>query len=54
MGIHDKHQLYLAAGQAGWAEFDKFARGIKNQMNLESGYGDLSSPYVFGPGGGIR
>jgi len=47
VNITDKHQLYLAAGQAGWSQFDQFTRAMKNQMNNEAAFGDLGSPYSY-------
>jgi hypothetical protein len=51
VGYHDKHQLYLAAAETLWRRWDKSARDVKNQINLNGAWGDLSSPYLGTWGG---
>lgn len=46
-GIYEKGQLYLALAQALRAEWQMMARDIKNQQNMEGGYGTLGSGYSY-------
>lgn len=45
IGIDDKHQLYLQASRALKEEWQSVARAFKQQQNLESVYGSISSGY---------
>lgn len=46
VGIHDKHTLYVNYSRVLWAEFDKRTRDVKNSINLNGAWGDMSSPYI--------
>lgn len=46
IGIDDKTQLYQQLAQQLSDEFEKYARGIKTQRNMEACYGGLGSGYV--------
>ena len=45
VGLKDKHRDYIQAGMAIMQEWEQMVRGIKNQTNNDSAWGDSSSPY---------
>lgn len=45
IGVDDKAQLYMQFSQMLGDEFEKYARGIKTQKNMEAAYGGLGSGY---------
>lgn len=47
MGIDDKHAMYAQLQDRLRAEFDEAARNYKDQKNLESFYGSLSSEFSY-------
>jgi hypothetical protein len=46
-GIYEKAQAYQALAQALRAEWLPMARDIKNQQNMEGGYGTIGSGYRY-------
>lgn len=46
-GIYEKSQAYTQLAQALRAEWHEMARNIKNQQNMEGGYGTLGSGYRY-------
>ncbi len=46
IGLDDKHQLYVQASRALKEEWQTSARAYKQQQNIESAYGRLSSGYA--------
>ncbi len=46
-GIYEKSQAYTALAQALRAEWQPMARDIKNQQNMEGGYGTIGSGYRY-------
>jgi len=53
VGLTDKHQLYVAIGNQHLQEFDQITRGVKNQLNNDSAWGEVFSPLMpfFGNSG---
>lgn len=46
VGLKDKHQFYLNAGNLFLADFDKMGQQVKIQVNNDSAWGDVNSPYA--------
>lgn len=46
IGIDDKFQYYMSAGEQLKAEYQNKMRAVKNERNIASGYGSLSSGYA--------
>lgn len=46
-GIYEKAQAYQALAQALRGEWQMMARDIKNQQNMEAGYGTVGSGYRY-------
>lgn len=47
IGVDDKFPLYMSLWQSLKAEWDQAVKDAKIQMNLEAGYGGLSSGYKY-------
>lgn len=45
VGLKDKHQHYVSAGNLFLGDFDKMGQKVKIQVNNDSAWGDSDSPY---------